>query len=201
MGKRDYTLISGGQIYNLFVLFLGYMVSIFAPKGEFLRGVKGRGKHYHLDVSRKKHDCFLPYLSSVWVIDIMDFVKYDTTEFGFQVDLEVNEGFCGGGFGLVVERVLKDFGSHNEDIGFWVGFDISRENAEGNVWELFGEFVELLIGKSFDGRSIDDFFLESFDKVFNGEFGWECFSRTSMRGYKDVISFDDGLNCVLLETA
>jgi hypothetical protein len=154
-----------------------------------------------LDVFRKKHYGFLPYLSSVWVIDIMDFVKYDTTEFGFQVDLEVNEGVCGGGFGLVVERVLKDFGSHNEDICFWVGFDISRENSEGNVWELFGEFVELLVGESFDGRSIDDFFLESFDKVFNGEFGWECFSGTSMRGYKDVISFDDCLNRVLLETA
>ena len=60
------------------------------------------------------------------------------------------------------------------------------------------EFVKLLVPEAFNGHGVNDFFAES-GEVLDGEFGGQGFSRAGVGGDEDVLSFNNGFNCIFLK--
>ena len=98
------------------------------------------------------------------------------------------------------EVVSEDLGGHDEHIGLGVEFDISREDANGEVGKRATELVELLVGECLDGTGIDDL-LSLGAEESDSEFGREGLSGAGVGGHENVVAPHDGGEGVLLEVA
>jgi len=57
---------------------------------------------------------------------------------------------------LLVQKVPKNFGGHDEDLGIGLELDVACHDADGMSWKLFLEIGELLIGEGFNGIGGED---------------------------------------------
>jgi hypothetical protein len=83
-------------------------------------------------------------------------------------------------------------------LGTGVDFNIPRQKTERNMGIGLSELEIFLIGKGFDGASIDDFFALT-GPMLDGKLGGKCFSRTRMRSNQNMLVLENALDGIFLE--
>ena len=58
---------------------------------------------------------------------------------------------------FIIQLISEYFSCHDENISFWIKFDISGQNTDFAFRKCFFEIKELLIRECFDGTRVDNF--------------------------------------------